>query len=523
LENTMSEAAKTARNAMREKAKRLTADPHTKVDSSTWTPPEAENVGVKTGARPLTKRLYKKGGKVIGKAEGAATMQRADRKPRKSGGKAENDREHRYLTPDNLINRDVRMANEKREGGGAHVGGFKKGGKVAKFGGGPIGDNPLSQQSRMMGQASGAMKKGGRAHRDDGGKVPLPPRRPVPLPPRRDDMDDTKGMTPEHVKMIQQGVDPYGEGQSPVVAHKRGGRADGHKVGWLKKFEGSAKDEAQDKKLAKKHGMSMSAWEKSKLDEKHDKQQSMKGLKHGGPAMHHEDCTCERCHGGRTMKYKGGGVFSGNSTTKIPGAVGGRKARAGGGKNEGARAEDLSNAQVQDRYMDDVPMPPRRPVVSPMPSSGPSSRGIGRPSSMPLARPSIAPRFNDTMTGGTAPLQSDEFRKHGGRTAHARGGKTKAKTNINIVIAGGHGGAQPMPNAPVPAPVSQRIPSMPQGGPPMPPPGMMPQGGPQVPPPGMMPRKSGGRTNYLIDSGAGGGNARLEKIDAYGLKPPRGR
>ena len=518
----MSEAAKTARNAMREKAKRLTADPHTKVDSSTWTPPEAENAGVKTGARPLTKRLYKKGGKVIGKAEGAATMQRADRKPRKSGGKAENDREHRYLTPDNLINRDVRMANDKREGGGAHVGAFKKGGKVAKFGGGPIGDNPLSQQSRMMGQASGAMKKGGRAHRQYGGTDPIGEMiRANPMPEEKNPPQPKKVPLPPRRPVEQDHYKP--DTDLNTDSYKRGGKTDGHKVGWLKKFEGSAKDEAQDKKLAKKHGMSFKAWEASEMDEKHDRQQSMKGLKHGGPAMHHEDCTCERCHGGRTMKYKGGGVFSGNSTTKVPGAVGGRKARAGGGKNEGARAEDLSNAQVQDRYMDDAPMPPRRPVVAPMPSSGPSSRGIGRPSSMPLARPSIAPRFNDTMSGGTAPLQSDEFRKHGGRTAHARGGKTKAKTNINIVIAGGHGGAQPMPNAPVPAPMSQRIPSMPQGGPPMPPPGMMPQGGPQVPPPGMMPRKSGGRTNYPIDSGAGGGNARLEKIDAYGLKPPRGR
>lgn len=47
-------------------------------------------------------------------------------------------------------------------------------------------------------------------------------------------------------------------------------------------FEGSAKDEAQDKKLAKKHGMSMKRWEKSPMDTKHDKQESMKGLKKGG-------------------------------------------------------------------------------------------------------------------------------------------------------------------------------------------------------------------------------------------------
>lgn len=50
-----------------------------------------------------------------------------------------------------------------------------------------------------------------------------------------------------------------------------------------KAWEGSAKDKAQDMKLAKKHGMSFDKWEKSSMDKKHDKQQSMKGLKKGGP------------------------------------------------------------------------------------------------------------------------------------------------------------------------------------------------------------------------------------------------
>lgn len=50
-----------------------------------------------------------------------------------------------------------------------------------------------------------------------------------------------------------------------------------------KEWEGSAKDKAQDKKLAKKHKMSFESWEKSKMDVKHDKQQNMKGLKKGGP------------------------------------------------------------------------------------------------------------------------------------------------------------------------------------------------------------------------------------------------
>ena len=47
-------------------------------------------------------------------------------------------------------------------------------------------------------------------------------------------------------------------------------------------FEGSVKDVREDKKLAKKRGMSMKEWESSAADEKHDKQRSMKGLKKGG-------------------------------------------------------------------------------------------------------------------------------------------------------------------------------------------------------------------------------------------------
>ena len=59
-----------------------------------------------------------------------------------------------------------------------------------------------------------------------------------------------------------------------VMKMAKGGKAEA--------FEGSAKDMAQDKKLAKKYGMSKKAYEKSEIDAKHDKQKSMKGLKMGG-------------------------------------------------------------------------------------------------------------------------------------------------------------------------------------------------------------------------------------------------
>jgi hypothetical protein len=63
---------------------------------------------------------------------------------------------------------------------------------------------------------------------------------------------------------------------------RRGGMAKMAKGGKAEAFEGSAKDMMQDKKLAKKRGMSLKAWEKSSADEKHDKQRNMKGLKKGG-------------------------------------------------------------------------------------------------------------------------------------------------------------------------------------------------------------------------------------------------
>lgn len=71
-------------------------------------------------------------------------------------------------------------------------------------------------------------------------------------------------------------------------------------------WEGSAADTAQDKKLAKKHGMSMSDWEKSSMDTKHDKQQSTEGLRGGGIAVKGKGIALKK--GGKVGKYAMGGM-----------------------------------------------------------------------------------------------------------------------------------------------------------------------------------------------------------------------
>jgi hypothetical protein len=108
------------------------------------------------------------------------------------------------------------------------------------------------------------------------------------------------------------------------------------------------------------------------------------------------------------------------------------------------------------------------------------------------------------LDGGTRPM--------GGRIARASGGRSKKGMNVNIVIAPQGGGAKPaMPMPPmgaspagIPAPPPQMA-GPPAGAPP-----------PMGPPP--MARKNGGRTNYPIDAGAGGGLGRLEKMRAYGAR-----
>ena len=81
-----------------------------------------------------------------------------------------------------------------------------------------------------------------------------------------------------------------------------------------KSWEGSAKDTAQDKKLAKKHGMSMSSWEKSSMDTKHDTQQSTKGLRGGGISMRGKGLALKK--GGSIKEAGSGEIYASKAAMK---------------------------------------------------------------------------------------------------------------------------------------------------------------------------------------------------------------
>ena len=94
------------------------------------------------------------------------------------------------------------------------------------------------------------------------------------------------------------------------------------------------------------------------------------------------------------------------------------------------------------------------------------------------------------------------------RDKRASGGRTKGKTNINIII--GAGGGHPRLGGPPPM-------MPPIGAAPVAPPpegALPPQGAPAAPPPMGMPRKDGGRT-IKMEYGAGSGKGRLEKAGKY--------
>lgn len=175
----MYELAKQSREKMKAKARSLAGEKDQKTDSSDWSPVEPLNAEAKTGMRPISQRQYKKGGKVVG----AASKGRPDRKPRKSGGRAVESE-----IGIGMANKNMKEANKSREGV-KHVGGLKKGGKVARAKGGSIPSAAETEDNKarlgtmkikpVRGAAQhyksgGKAKKGCGGYADGGAKLPSP-------------------------------------------------------------------------------------------------------------------------------------------------------------------------------------------------------------------------------------------------------------------------------------------------------------------------------------------------------------
>lgn len=249
--------AKSLREAMKAKAKRLAGASSEKVDSSTFTPAEPLDADVKTGMRPISRRAFKTGGKV----EGEDNERRADRAPRGFKEKV------------GLANTNQKDANEEREGK-KHVGGFKKGGRIAKEDGG-MTQGEIDRFANMKGEDVAE------------GPSALAPKKS--LRPRPNPNNQAQAM----LDSAARSGDGYkrggaaGSNAQPLssAGADTGGREAKKKGGMV---EGSAKDMREDKAMAKKAGMSMKQWEKSAADKKHDK-----------------GCTCKACGG--SAGYKSGG------------------------------------------------------------------------------------------------------------------------------------------------------------------------------------------------------------------------
>ena len=250
----MSEMAKKARAAMKEKAQGRAAPTKGSVDASGWTEPTM-NTTAKTGMRPISRRAFKKGGKVEGEAgakhagkaprkgkniggqmstpdftaEDAARMAReakmrriigeaegedglylptkspyvrknGGRSGRANGGKAP-------ITPNSLINRNAKEANEER--GYPHTGGYKKGGKVHED---EAMDKKLIKAEMSKAHAKGCTCKscGGSAGYKSGGTADPAGTRPTGGRMARKSGGRAKGKTNIHINIIAGEKHPEG-------------------------------------------------------------------------------------------------------------------------------------------------------------------------------------------------------------------------------------------------------------------------------------------------------------------------
>jgi hypothetical protein len=420
----MYDTAKKAREAMKNKARRLAGEKDQKTDSSNWTPAEPINADIKTGLRPISRRAYKSGGKVMGEA----CAPRMDRKPRKSGGKAmpkamakemaeEKSEAREYAKA--KTNRDVKAANEDREGI-KHIGGMKKGGRTKKQNGGStawerikskLGLGPKSSYSsepapsnkteyseedrealKKKAEEASKMKRGGRSKHASGGATGL--------------------SAQEKIEQYQRDLSKPSRGKAEH--YKKGGRAKGGPVAGAEEMMRSAAETSG----VPSSTMSFTNLKKGALS-------PLRALKNGGKA--------KKAGGGLAAGLMGGalpamlmGAGDKDKNKKDGMNKGGRTARKAGGRTKSKAGTKINimiaagkPAGPNDMMappagpMGGIPpglpvpipadgggAPPPMPMPMPMPAGGPP---MGAPAGMPMPRKSggrVAKQVGGSMSGG---------------------------------------------------------------------------------------------------------------------------
>lgn len=565
----MSDMAKAARAAMRGKARRFaSADPHKKVDASSWTPPADMKTEAKTGLRPISRRQFRRGGKVGMHAEGDKAKVRADRKQRRSGGSATE-----YANA--KINRNVRAANSEIDK--PQVGGYRKGGRAHKMDGGLMDPRALaaarmaaaSQQAGVapsrMGFARRAgtplpmsgMKKGGKTgHPDvaedkalirkmvkssartgkaDGGYIPAPAR------PSTADVNEAKGI------LATAGGNPQDRTYAEEVmrnaraGRKHGGRtrkADGGDLGpnqkaWLEKrgITAPRADTRRPEEVTDPEYRPLA----QRLQERQDVRLGMPPAP-PAPPMPSEP---SHLYGGARKASLRKQIMEREKMLREQ-----EEARQTMRENLALQAEERREKERRGPSGDELAR-----TVEQRGESYLRKKMAEKEAAAKLKKPSILKRLRSAMglkhggaahpagcgcrtcrgEGGRAGDIGGE-RPQGGRAARKSGGRT-GKSKINIIIAAGQPGAQQPPMIPgmmgparPPMGLPVPVPSPAAGGAgaapapmPMPVPMPMPAGGPMA---GPMGRKTGGRVGHRkyrsykdMDAGAGSGLGRLEKTE----------
>lgn len=286
-------------------------------------------------------------------------------------------------------------------------------------------------------------------------------------------------------RMMARGSSVVAEGEKGARRMDRPARMS--KMAW----EHSKKDLSQDKKLAKKYGMSLEKWEASKLDEKHDRQQSMKGLKYGG---------ITRATGGRVGYAMGGMVPK-------------RKSKAKGSQNVNIiiqpKAETPELPKEEPKLPMMAPPPPPPPMGGPpgappgmasMPGvpglptfkrGGRVERAMGGGMSGPQIQPQVLP--SPGMPGGMrgAPM-GPRTGAFAGRPMRKQGGRVE--NNMTPVKAASMKAGTPVSHSPGK------------------------NDGKDIRDYPPITKKRGGSVYPKMTAGAGSGEGRLEKIEEYGRK-----